>query len=72
MHAVEVVDQVTLGRAGAVEQRLIEVGELDPVPRLVAARAGHQRRVSRTIGRSGLRRAISVNPSGSNIDGVPV
>ena len=72
VHAVEVVDEVTLGRAGAIEQRLVEVGQLDPVARLVAARAGHQRSVSRTIGRSGLRRAISVNPSGSNIDGVPV
>ena len=71
-HAVQVVDQIALRRPGTVEQRLVEVGQLDPVPRLVAARAGHQRRVSRTIGRSGLRRATSVNPSGSNIVGVPV
>ena len=69
---VEVVDEVTLRRAGTVEQRLVEVGQLDPVARLVAARAGHQRSVSRTIGRSGLRLATSVNPNGSNIDGVPV
>ena len=32
MHGVEVVDQVALGRAGAVEQRLIEVRQRDAVP----------------------------------------
>ena len=37
---VEVVDEVALGRVGAVEQRLVEVGELDAVAGLL--RLGHQ------------------------------
>ena len=36
-HVVEVVDQIALRRSGTVEQRLVEVGQIDPVPRLVAA-----------------------------------
>ena len=36
--AVEVVDEVALGGPGVGEQRLIEVGELDPVTGLVGPR----------------------------------
>jgi len=31
---VQVLDEVSLGRTGAVEERLVEVGELDPLRRL--------------------------------------
>ena len=71
-HDVQVVHQITFRDAGPIEEGLVEVGELDPVTGFVTARTGHQRSVSRTMGRSGLRRATSTNPRVSNMDGVPV
>ena len=56
---VEVVDEIALGRASTVEQRLVEVGERDSVP-LVAARLAvsrHSRRAER-----GSRRACGAYP----------
>ena len=61
--AVEVVDEVALGRVGAVEQRLVEVGQRHPVPRLALAGAGHRER-SLERGRSTPSPAPGVNEGG--------
>jgi hypothetical protein len=47
---VEVVDEVALGGAGPVEQLLVEVGQLDPVPHLVGPALPRHGRRSTTPG----------------------
>ncbi len=54
-HRVEVVDQVALGRLGAVEQRLVEVGQRDTGPGAVLPALAHRSPSLRSVGASRLR-----------------